>query len=98
MNEWSIDVDRRIYKGITVGIDRGFIKPADPIVIVTGWKPGSGSTNTMRVIYAIDPRLGEELAPITGVSSVPSFGTLPSITDNRLPENADREGESVRFF
>ncbi|KAL5019721.1 hypothetical protein ScPMuIL_002613 [Solemya velum] len=100
MNEWSVDVDRRIYKGVTVGMDRGFIKPGDPIVIVTGWKPGSGSTNTMRVIYAIDPRVGEELAPITGVSSVPSFGTLPSITANKIPgaEPTSPEGESVRFF
>ena len=36
MNEWTVDVDRRIYKGIKVGMLRGFIKEGDPIVIVTG--------------------------------------------------------------
>ena len=36
MNEWTVDVDRRIYKGIEVGMLRGFIKEGDPIVIVTG--------------------------------------------------------------
>ena len=36
MNEWTVDVDRRIYKGIEVGMLRGFIREGDPIVIVTG--------------------------------------------------------------
>ena len=36
MNEWTVDVDRRIYKGIQVGMDRGFIKARDPIVVVSG--------------------------------------------------------------
>ena len=36
MNEWTVDVDRRIYNGIEVGMLRGFIKEGDPIVIVTG--------------------------------------------------------------
>jgi hypothetical protein len=31
-----VDVDRRIYKGIQVGMDRGFIKPHDPVVVVSG--------------------------------------------------------------
>lgn len=76
MNEWTVDVDRRIYKGIEVGMLRGFIKEGDPIVIVTGWKPGSGSTNTMRIINAIDPKVGSLLQPITGMQSVPSFNKL----------------------
>ena len=29
-------MDRRIYKGIEVGMLRGFIKEGDPIVIATG--------------------------------------------------------------
>ena len=42
MNEWTVDVDRRIYKGIEVGMLRDFIKERDPIVIVTGkLLPGS---------------------------------------------------------
>ena len=36
LNEWTVDVDRRIYKGIQVGMDRGFIKSGDPVVVVSG--------------------------------------------------------------
>ena len=38
MTEWTVDVDRRIYKGIQIGMDRGFIAEHDPVVIVTGMK------------------------------------------------------------
>ncbi|XP_033725049.1 pyruvate kinase PKM-like isoform X1 [Pecten maximus] len=73
LSEWTADVDRRIYKGIDVSMRRGFVKVGDPIVIVTGWKPGSGSTNTMRIINAVETGKIDNLAPITGISSVPSF-------------------------
>jgi len=36
MNEWTVDVDRRIYKGISIGMDRGFVRVNDPIVVVSG--------------------------------------------------------------
>ena len=78
MSEWTVDVDRRIYMGINVGINRGFINVGDPVVIVTGWKPGSGSTNTMRVINTVDMREKDMLQPITGISSVPSFNKMVS--------------------
>lgn len=66
MSEWTVDVDRRIYKGIQIGMDRGFIQKGDPVIIITGWKPGSGSTNTMRIINAVDVANKDLLAPITG--------------------------------
>lgn len=66
MSEWTVDVDRRIYKGIQSGMDRGFIQKGDPVIIITGWKPGSGSTNTMRIINAVDVANKDLLAPITG--------------------------------
>lgn len=66
MSEWTVDVDRRIYKGIQMGMDRGFIQKGDPVIIITGWKPGSGSTNTMRIINAVDVANKDLLAPITG--------------------------------
>lgn len=47
---WSEDMDKRIYKGISVGRARGMLETGDNIVIVTGWKSGSGYTNTMRLI------------------------------------------------
>jgi pyruvate kinase len=50
-NDWMKDVDNRVQFGIKFGKQRGFIKSGDPIVIVTGWKSGSGFTNTLRVLY-----------------------------------------------
>jgi pyruvate kinase len=49
--DWLKDVDARVNCGITFGKAKGFIKASDPVVVVTGWKQGSGFTNTMRVVY-----------------------------------------------
>lgn len=101
MSEWTVDVDRRIYKGIQVGMDRGFIVNGDPIVIITGWKPGSGSTNTMRVMCAIDPKSSSLLAPITGISSVPSFQKLEqgdSSPSFSVPSLTSNSGSDIKFF
>lgn len=52
--EWVKDVDARVSAGITFGKARGFIKSGDPIIVVTGWKQGSGFTNTLRIVYVSD--------------------------------------------
>lgn len=49
-NDWMKDVDDRVQFGVRFGKARGFIKTGDPVVVVTGWKQGSGFTNTMRVV------------------------------------------------
>lgn len=54
VSDWLKDVDCRVQYGIQFGTCRGFIKSKDPIVVVTGWKQGSGFTNTMRVVYVGD--------------------------------------------
>ncbi|VEN39968.1 unnamed protein product [Callosobruchus maculatus] len=48
--DWLHDVDNRANAGIKFGKQRGFIKTGDPVVVVTGWKQGSGFTNTMRIV------------------------------------------------
>lgn len=52
MCDWLKDVDSRVQFGLQFGKARGFISTNDPVVVVTGWKQGSGFTNTMRVMYA----------------------------------------------
>ncbi|XP_023685837.2 pyruvate kinase PKLR [Paramormyrops kingsleyae] len=47
---WDDDVDSRVTFGIDIGKARGFFKPGDMVIVVTGWSPGSGHTNIMRAI------------------------------------------------
>jgi len=50
VSPWSDDVDARVNFAIDIGKERKLLAPKDFVVIVTGWQPGSGFTNTMRVI------------------------------------------------
>lgn len=47
---WSDDVDTRVKFAIAVGKERQFLKSGSFVIVVTGWQPGSGFTNTMRVV------------------------------------------------
>ncbi|KAM8763025.1 pyruvate kinase PKM isoform 3-T3 [Acanthopagrus schlegelii] len=47
---WAEDVDMRVNFAMDVGKARGFFKVGDVVIILTGWRPGSGYTNTMRVV------------------------------------------------
>ncbi|XP_050539448.1 pyruvate kinase-like [Daktulosphaira vitifoliae] len=49
-SDWLKDIDNRVVHGIQFGKARGFLQSGDPIVIVTGWKKGSGYTNTIRIV------------------------------------------------
>jgi len=51
-SDWMKDVDDRVQFGVRFGKARGFIKTGDSVIIVTGWKQGSGFTNTMRIVNA----------------------------------------------
>ncbi|EGW04732.1 Pyruvate kinase isozymes M1/M2 [Cricetulus griseus] len=44
---WAEDVD---IGAMNVGKARGFIKKGDVFIVLTGWRPGSGFTNTMCVV------------------------------------------------
>ncbi|XP_048478810.1 pyruvate kinase isoform X2 [Plutella xylostella] len=50
VSDWLKDVDNRVQYGLKFGTARGFVKSGDYVVLVTGWKQGSGFTNTMRII------------------------------------------------
>ncbi|XP_062861238.1 pyruvate kinase PKM isoform X2 [Trichomycterus rosablanca] len=47
---WAEDVDLRVNFAMDVGKARGFFKSGDVVIVLTGWRPGSGYTNTMRVV------------------------------------------------
>jgi len=50
--EWAQDIDARINYAVEVGKERGFIHKGDPLLVITGWRQGAGSTNTVRIQYA----------------------------------------------
>ncbi|KYO25289.1 pyruvate kinase PKM [Alligator mississippiensis] len=50
---WAEDVDLRVNLGMNVGKARGFFKTGDLVIVLTGWRPGSGYTNTMRIALHI---------------------------------------------
>ncbi|KAG6441421.1 hypothetical protein O3G_MSEX001802 [Manduca sexta] len=50
--DWQIDLERRVNFCVKWGMDQGFVRVGDPLVILSGWRQGSGHTNTMRIIYA----------------------------------------------
>lgn len=51
LDDWPHDVDARIQEAVKFGKKKNFIKSGDPIIIITGWRQGSGATNTLRVVY-----------------------------------------------
>nr|XP_043886471.1 pyruvate kinase PKM isoform X2 [Solea senegalensis] len=50
---WAEDVDMRVNFALDMGKARGFFKVGDVVIILTGWRPGSGYTNTMRVVPVV---------------------------------------------
>ena len=49
LDDWSQDVDARVNAGIALGLSRGLLKQGDHVIVITGWRRGPGSTNTMRI-------------------------------------------------
>jgi len=50
LSDWMADIDVRVTFALDFGRQRGFIKAGDTVVVITGWRKGSGATNTMRLI------------------------------------------------
>lgn len=49
LDDWSQDVDARVNAGIALGLSKGLLKQGDHVIVITGWRRGPGSTNTMRI-------------------------------------------------
>uniref|UniRef100_W5MHY8 Pyruvate kinase n=1 Tax=Lepisosteus oculatus TaxID=7918 RepID=W5MHY8_LEPOC len=47
---WADDLDRRVTFAMDIGRARGFFGAGDMVIVVTGWRPGSGFTNIMRAV------------------------------------------------
>lgn len=54
---WSEDMDARLEFGIEKGRDMGFIKKGSFIIFVSGWQPGVGTTNTVRVLQVQEDKI-----------------------------------------
>lgn len=48
-DDWAQDVDARVNAAITFGKNRGILKKDDNVIVITGWRRGPGSTNTLRI-------------------------------------------------
>ncbi|RWS23548.1 Pyruvate kinase muscle isozyme-like protein [Leptotrombidium deliense] len=48
--DWTYDVDERIQAAIDFGKKRKCLKPGNVAVVITGWRQGAGSTNTLRLL------------------------------------------------
>ncbi|XP_034829789.1 pyruvate kinase-like [Maniola hyperantus] len=51
-SDWHMDVASRVNFCIFWAMEQGFVRTGDPLVVISGWKPESGHTNTMRITYA----------------------------------------------
>lgn len=51
LSDWLKDVDVRVQYGLKFGKSRGFVQAGDSVVVITGWRQGSGFTNTLRIVY-----------------------------------------------
>jgi pyruvate kinase len=52
-SDWAKDVEARVADAIGFGRRKGCIKSGDKVVVITGWRPGSGASNTLAVIDVV---------------------------------------------
>merc|ERR1712240_780402 len=51
-NDWTKDVDNRVQLAIDFGKRSKFISSGDQVVVISGWRQGTGSSNTVRIFNA----------------------------------------------
>lgn len=49
LDNWAADVDARVNAAIAFGKRRGILSEGSNVIVVTGWRRGPGSTNTLRI-------------------------------------------------
>jgi len=49
-DDWATDIDNRVQFAVDFGKKNRFINPGDNVIVITGWKQGSGSSNTCRIL------------------------------------------------
>ena len=48
--DWTMDVEERVIDAIGFGRKKGIIHDKDMVVLVSGWRPGAGASNTTAVV------------------------------------------------
>lgn len=48
--DWMTDVDERVQYAIDFGKRSNFVSVGDNVVVITGWRKGAGSSNTVRIL------------------------------------------------
>jgi len=48
--DWTDDIDARIQFAVDFGKKNGFVSTGDNVIVITGWRKGSGSSNTFRIM------------------------------------------------
>lgn len=48
--DWMEEMEKRVTNAIGFGKKKGFIKNGDNVVVITGWRPGAGASNTAAVV------------------------------------------------
>ena len=49
-DDWTKDIDERVNAAIKFAQNNKFAKAGDSVVVVTGWRQGAGSTNSVRIL------------------------------------------------
>merc|ERR1719435_721887 len=48
--DWMTDVDERVQYAIDFGKRSNFVSVGDNVIVITGWRKGSGASNTVRIL------------------------------------------------
>ena len=48
--DWAKDVEQRVTDAIGFGRRKGIINDGDNVIVVTGWRPGAGASNTIAIM------------------------------------------------